>query len=196
MQFHYAIRMRSPHLELAKTYWRELLRPGDVAIDATCGNGQDTLFLAKLPLSSLFALDVQKSAIEKTEELLALHLDESERKRVSLHWMSHSNLKRVPSLLSPRLIVYNLGYLPGGDKTATTRTESTLESVASALEILIPGGAVSATCYPGHPEGEREEEALLALAAQLPADRWRVVHHRWLNRLRSPSFLWIASLHP
>ena len=168
--------------------------PGDAAIDATCGNGHDTLFLAKLPLSQIFALDIQPAAIENTRNLLAEHLKEEERKRVSLHQMSHVDLKKVPCREPPRLIVYNLGYLPGSDKSITTMTANTLASIESALKILSETGAVSITCYPGHDEGKKEEEAVLQLTAALSSKMWEIRHHRWLNRQHSPSLLWIARL--
>jgi SAM-dependent methyltransferase len=191
---------RSLHLELAKWHWERQLAPGDTAIDATCGNGQDTLFLAKLPLSALFALDIQLSAIEKTRKRLTGELSDEELRRVHLCHMPHDDLRKLPVEKAPRLIVYNLGYLPGGDKSITTKAESTLASIDSALSILGDAGAVSITCYPGHEEGKKEEEAVLEMASSLPTDRWEVRHHRWLNRPRSPSLLWIrlkdAAPHP
>src|SRR6187431_2515922 len=107
----------SPHLELAKRHWERHLRPSDTAIDATCGNGQDALFLAKLPLSALFALDIQRSALGKTQKLLAEHLTPEELQRVHLCHMPHDDLRKIALPAPPRLVVYNLGYLPGGDKT-------------------------------------------------------------------------------
>lgn len=183
---------RFPHLDLAKSIWSRHLEVGDAAIDATCGNGHDTLFLAKFGLSSLFALDIQAAAIAKTRELLEEHLEEEELQRVVLCHLSHEDMRKVPIAQPPRLIVYNLGYLPGGDKNLTTQTASTLQSVASALSILGKRGAVSITCYPGHDEGKKEEEALLDFARTLPPHEWEVRHQRWLNRHRSPSLLWIA----
>ena len=185
---------RSPHLDLAKWYWKRQIAPGDTAVDATCGNGYDTLFLAQLPLSYLYALDIQPAALEKTRNLLAFHLNEEALLRVILHQMSHEDLRKVPCSPPPKLIVYNLGYLPGGDKSITTQTESTLASISSALSILAENGALSITCYPGHEEGKKEEDAILELASSLPSSQWEVRHHRWLNRPRSPNLLWIARL--
>jgi hypothetical protein len=186
--------MRSFHLELAKWHWKRHLEPGDVAVDATCGNGHDALFLAKMGLSTLFALDIQATAIEKTGRLLREHLNEEEMQRVVLCRMSHEDLRNVDGMTAPRLIVYNLGYLPGGDKTATTQTESTLASLGSALAVLGKRGAVSITCYPGHGEGMKEEEAVIRFAASLPSDLWEVIHHRKMNRPLAPSLIWIARL--
>ncbi len=179
---------RSIHLQLAKVYWKKLLSPGDLAIDATAGNGKDALFLAELGCL-LFALDVQATAIEKTQALLR---EKGVLDRATLLCMPHDDLRKVPCPKPPRLVVYNLGYLPGGDKSLTTKTVTTLASIASALKILAPDGALSITCYPGHPEGKREEEALFRWAASLSPDDWAVRIHRQEDRPLAPSLLWIA----
>jgi hypothetical protein len=165
----------SPHLKLAKQYWKEFLKNGDLAIDATCGNGHDTLFLSDL--CSVIGMDIQSQALENTRALL--------QKEVSLYLLSNEEIDSLPLPYPPRLIVYNLGYLPGGDKSITTQTEKTLISVKKSLELLAPGGALSITCYPGHEEGAREEKALEEWAATLPS----VKHHKWGPK--SPSLLWI-----
>lgn len=179
-------RIFSPHLILAKKLWREHLRPGDGAIDATCGNGNDTLFLSELlsahPESYVYGYDLQSAAIESTRKLVP-------SERVRLFRQSHETFGPLPH--PPRLIIYNLGYLPKGDKSIVTQTASTLKSVGEALSILAEGGALSITCYPGHDEGQKEEAALLDFLAKLPSSSWQVQHHRWLNRPRSPSLLWI-----
>ena len=174
----------SPHLKLAKEYWKAHLKGSDLAIDATCGNGHDTLFLCEL--CSVIGLDIQQTAIQNTESLLAKHM-----KQAVLHRLSHEKIDTLPLPHPPNLIIYNLGYLPHGDKSITTQTESTLESVKKSLEMLAPGGALSITCYPGHDEGMREEKALEEWAASLPSDKWFVAHHKWPNRARAPSLLWI-----
>ena len=180
-----------PHLDLAKFYWKTLLTPQDVAIDATCGNGHDTLFLAQIPLEKVFAIDIQPAAIEATHKRLKESLIPEDR--VDLRQMSHEALDGLSLPKAPRLIVYNLGYLPGGNKEITTDTKATLLSVACALKLIEPGGAISITCYPGHEEGAKEEKALLRVAQSLPSDQWHVCHHRWINRPeRSPTLLWMS----
>ena len=186
----------SPHLSLAKSYWKAHLKAGDIAIDATCGNGNDTLYLGQLllsdPSSAIFSFDIQPEAIHNTEILLRRHLSPDHFRRVLLHRRSHLELNAIPLPYSPRLIVYNLGYLPGGNKALTTQTETTLESVKLSLELLSDDGALSIMCYPGHEEGAREEKALLSFAEALPSKEWTVCHPRWITRPRSPSLLWIA----
>lgn len=187
--------IRSPHLTLSKTYWAAHLKPGDIAIDATCGNGHDTLFLGQYllsdPDSAIFAFDVQPEAVQSTELLLKKHLSHDHLERVLLHRRSHLDLCAIPYPYSPRLIVFNLGYLPGGNKKITTQTETTLESIKMGTQILADDGALSITCYPGHEEGAREEKALLAFVETLPSSHWVISYHRWISRPNSPTFLWI-----
>jgi len=91
-----------------------------------------------------------------------------------------------------RLITYNLGYLPGGgDKSLTTKVETTVESVRKALKLIQAGGAISITLYPGHSEGQREETQLLSFIKKLTPLEWNCCHHQWLNRNKSPSLLFI-----
>ncbi|MBU6384185.1 MAG: class I SAM-dependent methyltransferase [Verrucomicrobia bacterium] len=176
-----------PHLTQAHAQWKQFLKKDDLAIDATCGNGQDTLFLTDL--CEVVGLDIQPAAIQQTRERLHKKGQEAQ---LFLH--PHEQIDTLPLPRAPRLIVYNLGYLPGGDKTRTTMTETTLISVKKGLTLLAPDGAVSITCYPGHTEGAREEQALEQWAASLPKDQWLVCHHKWLNRLDAPSWLWISAI--
>ena len=183
-------------LDLAHSYWKAILSPGDLVIDATCGNGLDTLYLAGLifkegETGQLFAMDIQAIAIDKTRILLKDKLTSSALGRI--HFLHASHIQ-FPSSIAPesvKLIVYNFGYLPGGDKTLTTLVNTSLESLRNALALLTAGGAISLTCYPGHEEGALEEKALLDFCADLDPRQWSCCHHRWVNRRRSPSLLFI-----
>jgi len=184
------------HIDLAQSYWSKLVKSGDIVIDATCGNGHDTLLLARLALTAdsgyLYGFDIQKEAIDSTRENLQSQLSLPLLERVFLHQRSHSNLvDALPSGCRPKLIVYNLGYLPGGDKAMTTMLDTTLQSIQQAQALIANGGAISITCYPGHLEGLQEESALMEIVCQLPAATWSCCHHRWLNRKNAPSLLLI-----
>jgi hypothetical protein len=175
------------HIDLAHRYWQHIVQPGDIVVDATCGNGQDTLFLDGLQPSRLYALDIQEDALVNTRTLLG------DSKSVTYHLGCHSQFPEEIQSKSVKLIVYNLGYLPGGDKTLTTLSETTLLSVKRALDLVKPGGAISVTCYPGHPAGAVEENAILAWAEGLDRHTWSCCHHRWCNRAKAPSLLLIQS---
>ncbi len=172
------------HLDLARLYWDKVLQKRDWAIDATCGNGHDTLFLAS-KCEGVIGLDIQERALQKTRELL--ETSGVEKGKVLLYHQSHESF---PDRDKPiRLIIYNLGYLPGGDKEITTRVHSTLKSLENALELILPQGIVSITCYPGHPEGALEESALLRFSESLSPQQWSVSFHSWKNRCQAPSLL-------
>lgn len=184
----------SPHLSLAHEYWEKLLHPEDIAIDATMGNGQDTLKLAQLlhhSDSRIIAIDIQQKAIDQTKERLCSALSEEQFHRIAFYCQNHAEIDQIQIPKPPRLIVYNLGYLPGADKTLTTLTATTMQSIEKAVQIVSPDGALSITCYPGHEEGSREQHAILEWATHLSPSEWQICHHTWINRPRSPNLLWI-----
>lgn len=184
------------HLTLAHHFWETIVIPGDTVIDATCGNGHDTLCLAKLALTedsgTVFAFDIQSKAIEKTKLLLQTNLSKDLTNRISLLQSSHKSFPKEILPKSVKLIAYNLGYLPGGDKKLTTMAESTLESLHSALKLISPEGMISITCYPGHSQGKIEEDAIIKYAASLDPRAWNCIHHRWINRPQSPNLMLIC----
>jgi hypothetical protein len=178
----------SPHIQLAHQYWERILQPTDTAIDATCGNGKDTLKLAQiLSLGYLIGLDIQAEAITRTQQRLKAHLSSDHLERVLLVQQSHISFPTCPHPV--RLIVYNLGYLPGTNKQIKTQRKTTLISVKAALELIVVGGAVSITCYPGHPEGSEEQRDLLGMASHLPFQSWNICYHQWINSPLSPTLL-------
>lgn len=170
------------HLDLAHQIWKDLLIPGKLAVDATCGNGRDTLVLAETG-ADVVACDLQPEAIANTQQRLSAH------PQVTFVQRCHTELQPIIGKRPITVLVYNLGYLPGGDKSLTTRVTTTLKSVTSLLPHIEPGGVISITCYPGHAEGAREESAILAWAKTVSPQQWSCCHHRWLNRHQSPSLL-------
>ena len=179
-------------IDLAHSYWKQCVTPGDIVIDATCGNGYDSSVLATLALTQssgeLHLFDIQQKALQHSQERLqSLHQDLMPR--IHFHHICHSRIASCAAKETVTLIVYNLGYLPAGDKSITTQVETTLRSIESGLELLRSGGVMSITCYPGHPEGKTEEEALREAIKKLPQHLWSVSCHRWLNRQRGPSLI-------
>lgn len=180
-------------VSLAHHYWDILVKEGDIVVDATCGNGKDSLFLAKkvLPKGTLIGIDLQEKAIESTSSLLEKSLSQQQREKVFLFLQSHETFPEIVYQEKISLFVYNLGYLPGGDKELTTLCASTLPSIQKALQIVHPGGALSITCYPGHEEGAQEESLLKALFSSLSQEEWNVCHHIWSNRRKAPSLFFL-----
>jgi methylase of polypeptide subunit release factors len=183
-------------LDVAHEYWRHLLNPGDSVIDATCGNRYDTLFLAKTVINSnkngnLIAIDIQSQAIENTRKLLKENFAEELWNNISFYQQCHSTFPAQLIKESVALIVYNLGYLPGNNKSLTSMPSTTLKSLNSALLLIKPGGAISITCYPGHEAGRYEEEAVLHFGKSLDPLIWSCCHHQWSNRQNAPSLFLI-----
>ncbi|TXI40270.1 MAG: methyltransferase domain-containing protein [Nitrosomonas sp.] len=187
------------HLDLAHTYWKQLVSIGDTVIDATCGNGHDTLMLARLVIDDsagdVYGLDIQSTAIDNSRQLLHQELPTHHLQRIHLLQQCHSTFPDMITAASVKLIVYNLGYLPGGNKSLTTRVETTLQSLNAAVKLLSPGGCLSITLYPGHPEGAIEESQVLPLIRSLSSSEWSCCHHQWINRpISAPSLLLVQKL--
>lgn len=172
-----------PHLKKAHQFWKDHLQPTDIVIDATCGNGRDTAVLAQLvPQGHVYAIDIQEVAIIKSRQNAPFT-------NISFLHQCHTHL---PHDQRVRLVVYNLGYLPGGNKQSTSLSSTTLKSVQNALALLPKGGALSITCYPGHAEGAVEEEALKHWSLSLPAEHSSIEWFSW--KKGSPTLLIIIKL--
>jgi predicted methyltransferase len=160
-----------PLTQQAQAAVAAVLSPGAFAIDATMGNGHDTLFLAHrvAPDGRVIAFDVQPAALEATRRRLQaaglLPL-------VELRQCGHEHLLEVlPADWPGRVaaVMFNLGYLPGSDKRVITRAENTVPALRQAVEVLRPGGIVSVMLYRGHPGANGETEALDRWLGGLPA---------------------------
>ena len=164
---------------LASDYLARTVLPGDTVVDATAGNGHDTLFLAGLvgETGHVFAFDIQESAIQSTAECVrAAGLE----KRVTLIHDGHERMAEYVS--GPvRAVCFNLGWLPGGDKGITTHWETTFQAVTQALSLLMPLGICTICVYPGHAEGEKERQQLLLFLAALRPQEFNVLHQVFLN---------------
>ena len=192
MRFNKYLLLKS-HLDLARSYYCDLLEDNDVIIDATCGNGHDTLYLAQTcPTATIYALDILPIAIELTKAHLQENLPQERLKNIHLVNSCHSNFPEVIPPSSVKLIVYNLGYLPGfGNKKLTTMVKTTVNSLQKALTLIKKGGAISVSLYPGHEEGKNESDALIEMSKDLDPKHWNVCHHQWINRQKAPSLLFI-----
>lgn len=164
---------------LARDVLCRAVRPGDRAVDATMGNGHDTLFLCEAvgPGGHVFSFDIQAQALENTERLLT---ENGVRGRASLFQTGHQEMDRFVRE-KVRAVVFNLGWLPGGNHEMTTRWETTREAVTKALNLLEPMGVLVLCAYPGHDEGARELRELSGLFASLSNREYNVLHQRFLN---------------
>lgn len=182
-------------VEWAHHYVTHVVLPGDHVVDATVGNGHDTLFLARLvgPEGRVDGFDVQLTAIQETRHRLEKN---GMAGHCHLHHCGHEHLNQVLPVTSAgrvRAVLFNLGYLPGADKTCITRTETTLAALDQALELLAPGGRLVVVTYPGHPGGDAEADAVAKKLSALPHARWNVQHFRNVNPATRPPECWAVA---
>lgn len=186
------------HLDLSKQYFKKLLNFGDIAIDATCGNGHDTSFIAACVLTSdsgmLYSFDIQQDALESTKKNILKNHPDLNLERIHFLNQCHSKFPSEIIKNSVKLIVYNLGYLPGGDKSITTEADTTLKSIKNSMELVSLQGAIIITCYSGHSAGKIEEDRILEFVTGLNPKEWVCCHHRFINREKAPSLLILQKL--
>ncbi len=203
---------------VSHTIWASIVKPGDIVVDATCGNGYDSEYLASLalphpttrltttPMTSsitadvdsngdgkgggggegwLYCMDIQETAVSATRERL---LSNGYKDRVSYICGSHESFPTAIAINSVSCISYNLGYLPGSDKTIVSKPSSTVASLRNAVPLIKPGGMLSVIGYRGHAGGLEETAAVEGLLASLDASQWRIMTHCQFQRPLSPVF--------
>lgn len=172
------------------------IRRGDIVVDCTLGNGHDALFLAGRigGKGHLFGFDIQAEAIAASRrKLLDGGIDEA---RFTLVQGSHGRIaEHVPGGIGAA--VYNLGYLPGGDRAVTTLPETTVPSMLEALGLLRPEGIVALTLYTGHEGGDAEVQGVLRCVEDLDYREYHVLNLSYANLPKDPpSMLLIQRLAP
>ncbi len=174
-------------LQLQKQFILNHLREGDTAVDFTMGNGHDTEFLSKTVGNGgrVFAFDVQQQALDSTAaNLKAAGCPEN----YTLILDSHHKVKDY--VQGPiRAGMFNLGYLPGSDKSVTTMRVTTMPAIEAAIDLLDHGGVLLVAVYPGHAEGDAEGKMLLDYFATLDRHVICCTLIRILNSPTSPFFI-------
>jgi predicted methyltransferase len=163
--------------ELAQAVVGRALGTGDVALDATAGNGHDTAFLARAvgPSGRVFAFDTQEAAILATRQRLR---EQGVSGSVTLIEDCHSRLAvRLPPALELNAAMFNLGYLPGGDKGIVTQPATTLAALVACCDRLAEGGVMSVMAYRGHPGGGLETDAVAAWLESLAGTGYGIERH-------------------
>lgn len=165
---------------LSHLFLRRVVVPGDVVVDATCGNGFDTLFLARLVggRGRVWAFDIQPDAIRSAEARL------HEAGFVSRVKLVNAGHERLTDYLREkvRAVVFNLGFLPGGRGEAVTCGETTVTALDKAVGLLLPGGVITVALYTGHPGGAEEASMVEEWARRLPSRGFNVWKSSLLNR--------------
>ncbi|RKP53881.1 methyltransferase domain-containing protein [Cohnella endophytica] len=178
-------------LSQAQRWVKERTLPGDIAVDATAGNGSDTLFLARTvgPKGTVFAFDIQAEALESTRRRLESEAMQEELATVALVREGHENMSEaIPVERHGRIaaVMFNLGYLPGAESDVITHPASTLAALESALRMLRPGGIVTVVVYPGHEGGQTEADAVSSWAEAVSPAIAQTVVYRFPQKLYSP----------
>lgn len=165
------------------------IEKGETVIDATCGNGRDTLFLSNVvgKKGHVLAFDIQAQAIQATKQLMEKH----QKTNVSVIHDSHENIEKyLPT--KEMLIggaVFNLGYLPKSDKSIITNAASTISAINTILHYLKTNGLIVIVVYYGHQGGHEEKEAVLKHVMQLSQRSYHVLQYRFINQKNNPPFI-------
>ena len=157
----------------------------NIAVDMTAGNGHDSKFiLDKLGPKKLYAFDIQKKAMENTLDLIGARDD------FEFILKSHAD---VASYIKEEvdLFIFNLGYLPKGDKSITTNWQSSLKAIKKALELLSPRGKIIITIYPGHPQGQLESDKISVFLQGLDYKKYSVLKFAFTNKINKPPYLYL-----
>jgi tRNA A58 N-methylase Trm61 len=175
--------------DLLHVLLRQVICKGDCVVDATAGNGHDTVFLADAvgDEGKVIAIDIQAEAIEATRQRLREMQLEN---RVELHQASHAEIGRLVAEGSAQVIVFNLGYLPGSDRVLITQAETTLKALSASVAALKKGGVLSVICYPDHVGGDDEAAQVLAFLQGL--GNFRLAKYELLSTHRGAPFLLVA----
>lgn len=176
--------------EMAKYIIEKAVKPGDRAIDATVGNGYDAAFLAGIvgEKGRVFGFDIQEEALRKAKERLESAGLGGE---VVLIRDGHQHMdKHVHEKV--RAVMFNLGYLPGGNHEIRTKADTTIIALEKSLNLLLPGGLITIASYTGHPGGEEEKKVLEQYIANLSPSMYKCVVAEALNQGNSPPALFVV----
>ena len=173
--------MKRP-LEMAHDFLAQVITKDDVVVDATMGNGYDTLFLAKLA-KQVYAFDIQEQALEKTSQ----RLQEAGLSNAELILQGHETVDQF--VTEVKAAIFNLGYLPSADKSIITQPQTTLEALEKLCQMLVKGGRIAIMIYYGHEGGDIERDAVMDFVSQLPQQEYTATIYRTLNQINNPPFL-------
>jgi len=168
----------------------EVIQAKDVVVDATCGNGNDTLFLANLvgEDGQVYTFDVQEQAIQNAKDLLA----KNNRANVTYIHDSHAKINTyIPEEHVGKIsaAIFNLGYLPRSDKSIITKADSTIAAIEQLLAYVKKSGRIVIVVYHGHDGGKEEKDAVLSFVQQLDQQLYQVITYQFVNQKNNPPFI-------
>lgn len=164
-----------------------IVEKGDTVIDATAGNGNDTLFLANLvgEEGRVYSFDIQEVALEKTLSKLS---DKQLQNRVTLINDGHQNIDKY--VTSPvKAVMFNLGYLPGGDHSIGTKGNTTITAIKSSMELIVKHGIVCIVVYYGGDSGFDEKNEVISFIETIDCRCYTVMKTEFVNQINCPPIL-------
>lgn len=178
------MRNRFQITEYCHYFLKDYISEGDRCIDATAGNGNDTEFLSRLvgDCGKVYAFDIQEEALEHTRERLA---GQGLEERSVLICDGHENMQKYVKE-EVTAVVFNFGYLPGGDHEIATKADTSVRAVEQALELIKTDGVMSLCIYSGGDTGYEEKEKLLKYLKELDSKKWLVIVNSYYNRKNDP----------
>jgi len=164
-----------------------VVEKGDLVVDATAGNGNDTVFLAELvgEEGKVYSFDIQEQAIKSTEKKLQ---DKQLISRVELINDGHQHIKKY--ITQPvKAIMFNLGYLPGGDHSIGTKGSTTIEAIKGGMELLTLHGIISIVVYYGGDSGFDEKNQVMDFIKTIDCKKYTVMRTDFVNQINCPPIL-------
>lgn len=167
-------------LEYAHALLKTYVSQDDIVIDATMGNGFDTHFIAGIA-KEVYAFDIQTDALLSTKEKV------KDMPNVHLILDSHEHINKYVSHFKG--VIFNLGYLPKGNQEITTKASTTLKTLETILPHIKKEGFIQIVCYPGHPEGQIEDELIQNWLKTLKPYRYQIIQSHFQDETKRPPYL-------
>ncbi len=163
---------------------KQVIGKGDIVIDATAGNGNDTLFLAEIVgvEGHVYSFDVQRKALQNTYAKLR---DKNLLDCVTLIQDGHEKMDQYVNC-NIKAVMFNLGYLPGGDHSIHTKAHTTIEAIQKSLNLIVRNGIVMLVIYYGGDSGFDEKEAVMDLLKEIDSKTYTVLVHDFVNQINCP----------
>ncbi|MDK2799650.1 MAG: hypothetical protein PWP27_1354 [Clostridiales bacterium] len=178
------VRVLKNSLGISHEIVRKVVCAGDIVVDATVGNGNDTLFLAELvgDTGHVYGFDIQEVALRNAQEKLQ---QADVLKRVSLIKDGHENMDQYIGQ-SVKAVMFNLGYLPGGNHSIHTKANTTIQAIQKSLDLIVPHGIVMLVIYYGGDSGFEEKDAVIDFLKTLDYRKYSVLMHHFINQIHCP----------
>ncbi len=170
-------------LKFSHKVLEDIITKDDICVDMTLGNGNDTFFLAKLS-KKVYAFDIQEQAIINSK------IKNKDYDNIVYILDSHENILSYVNE-EVKAVMFNLGYLPNGDKSITTSSSTTLKALEASLKVLKKNGRVVICLYPGHSEGLKEANELEKYLKTLDQHKYDVLKYQFINQINNPPFLMV-----